>query len=79
VLPRLATALALLALTACGRVCPEAQDLQDTDGGVQRCVLATDCLRPSGVLICSSTDDQQRDCVGCVDTRCVRYVPRACP
>ena len=76
--PRLLLALSVLALWACGRVCPEEQPLVE-DGGVQRCVLSTDCLRPSGVLICSSTDDQKRDCVACVDTRCIRFVPQVCP
>ena len=69
--------LALLVL-GCAAVCPEKQPLLGLDGGPQVCTRNTDCPRPSNILVCSSTDDQQRDCVACIDTQCVRWVPKEC-
>lgn len=74
--------LALLGLivwgSGCFNVCPFEETLPGPDGGQLSCVLATDCPRPSNVLVCSNTDDELRDCVGCLDARCVRYRPKAC-
>ncbi len=72
---------ALACLLACGciNVCPVQEALNGVDGGQLSCVIATDCPRPSNVLVCSSTEDELRDCIGCVDAKCVRYRPKACP
>ena len=68
----------VLVLSACPSVCPEEEPLLGPDGGVLPCVQSTDCPRPSNVLVCTNSDDKLRDCVGCVDTRCLRYRPREC-
>jgi hypothetical protein len=76
---RIGAMSAALWLAACSRVCPEAVPLLSADGGARSCVLATDCPRPSNVLVCSNSEDELRDCVGCVDTNCVRFRPLSCP
>jgi hypothetical protein len=70
--------LVVLATAACSSVCPTSAVLTGLDGGVQACVQSTDCPRPSGVLVCSDTFDESRDCVACVDTQCERFTPGAC-
>jgi hypothetical protein len=49
------------------------------DGGSHRCVLPEDCPRPGSVLLCETDADEPRECVRCLDTVCVRDVPRTCP
>jgi len=48
------------------------------DGGAAVCVRSTDCPRPADVLLCASTEDQLRGCIGCAASACVRYTPRSC-
>jgi hypothetical protein len=67
-----------LVLAACPSVCPEETALLAPDGGPLTCVQSTDCPRPSNVLVCTNSDDKLRDCVGCVDTLCKRFIPRDC-
>jgi hypothetical protein len=74
-----AALLAPLLLCACSQTCPRAETLVGLDGGVALCVTSTDCPRPSSILVCGSLEDHLRDCVQCVGTQCVRYVPEACP
>lgn len=71
--------LLVLALVACGRLCPRESALVGLDGGALSCVSATDCPRPTNVLVCGNAEDRLRDCVACIETRCVRFVPEACP
>lgn len=63
----------------CNRVCSSPEALMGVDGGDSRCVQNTDCPRPSSVLVCGEHLDELRDCIACVDSRCVRYRPEACP
>jgi hypothetical protein len=73
--------LVLLALgaAACNRPGPVEVPQLTPDGGAAVCVTSSDCMRPSATLLCGSTEDRLRDCVDCVDRRCVRFVPEACP
>jgi hypothetical protein len=64
---------------ACHRPCPVEVPQTSADGGAATCVTSADCLRPPSTLVCASTEDHLRDCIDCVDRRCVRYVPEACP
>lgn len=70
---------AVLVGLGCGRVCVRPQPVAGADGGAAPCVQATDCPRPSDVLVCGDTEDQQRDCVACVNHACVRSFAEACP
>lgn len=74
-------ALLLLALlpTACSSLCPREEPLLGRDGGTLACVQSTDCPRPSSVLVCADVEDRLHDCIDCVDARCVRFHPEACP
>ncbi len=63
----------------CGRVCSRSETLDGLDGGASACVQNTDCPRPSSVLVCGMDEDRLRDCIACIDNRCVRYRPEACP
>ncbi|MBX7099915.1 MAG: hypothetical protein K1X89_19520 [Myxococcaceae bacterium] len=78
-----AASLLLFASTACGGllapVCTTSEPLLRDDAGVFTCVRAEDCPRPTNVLICTSTEDQARDCVLCSETRCLRFTRGACP
>ena len=67
---RFAVGLAFI-LCACGPRCPK--PVIGFDGGVASCVQATDCPRPSNMLVCGSTLDATYHCVGCESLKCVRY------
>jgi hypothetical protein len=71
--------LALHVLVACARPCPVERPQASSDGGVAACVTSSDCMRPPATLLCASTEDRLRGCVDCVKSRCVEYVPEACP
>lgn len=68
----------VLSFAACTRECPRADTLVGLDGGIAVCVSSTDCPRGS-ILVCGSVEDHLRDCVECVNTQCIRYVPQVCP
>ena len=63
----------------CARVCPERQPVTGLDGGTAPCVVATDCPRPSSVLVCGQDEDKLRGCIACEAGACARYVAEACP
>lgn len=70
----------VFAFAGCGRICPTgATPVTAPDGGTARCVQATDCLRPSSMLVCGMTEDRLRGCVACEDERCVVYGAEVCP
>ncbi len=48
------------------------------DGGVFDCIRAEDCPRAPGVLVCVNNGEREKDCVDCVQTRCVRTNPQGC-
>jgi hypothetical protein len=52
--------------------------LSGVDGGTSRCVQNIDCPRPTSVLVCGEDMDELRDCIACVDSSCVRYLPEKC-
>ncbi len=58
-------------LCACVPTCPKS--VVGPDGGVMRCVQATDCPRPSNTLVCGATIDARYGCVGCEASHCVLY------
>jgi hypothetical protein len=72
-------ALAGVLFAACGPPCAHQAPVSGADGGTASCVQATDCPRPADVLVCASTEDHLRGCVGCEASRCVRYTPAGCP
>lgn len=74
---RLLLASSLL-LAACGAPCVREEPVAGPGGGQAACVQATDCPRPSSVLLCTSVEDRPFGCVGCVQQRCVRFHPEAC-
>lgn len=80
---RLLGLLGLLGASACGvflpPVCSSSQPLTRDDAGTFTCIRSEDCPRPTNVLVCTSTEDQARDCVACVDTKCLRFTRGACP
>jgi hypothetical protein len=48
------------------------------DGGVYRCLSSEDCPRRSDVFVCASDANPDRECVKCVETRCVEVIPNFC-
>jgi hypothetical protein len=71
--------LATLLGLGCARVCPRQQPVTGLDGGVAPCVVATDCPRPSSVLVCGQDEDALRGCIACESGACTQYVAEACP
>jgi hypothetical protein len=63
---------------ACGGFCPSVEPLNNAMGEQLRCIVSTDCPRPSNVLVCAQGNDMLQDCVACERAFCVRYRPKAC-
>jgi hypothetical protein len=47
-------------------------------GGAYRCVRPEDCPRPSNVFVCVTDVTDDKECVSCTDTTCIRHIPEQC-
>ncbi len=77
-LRQLVTVIVAVCGGACGGFCPSVEPLNSAGGDQLRCIVSTDCPRPSNVLVCAQGNDMLQDCVACERSVCVRFRPKAC-